>query len=274
MKRSLHANCQSIFAAMMLVLMFDYGMRGIAQVSPQADESADSEKLGKNVSLHLSAVTMSQIVSDLSKQTGLSISAASSIEGHRVTVDLAGVTARQALDALAEMYDWRWYRSEPGQYTLDRRVFRSPRDPSAIPSEMQLALPVDLRHFLQLPNLNTKKPGMTSMDAWSKVSGVPLQALDRLKTGLVSVFLKQNSLAVHDMTAGQRDDFITWLAFSRMQKSLELLHDDPAPHKMTPKNILLLISQNFDLDIQTTADIIPGFAFGVQFQKQDGTWVP
>lgn len=245
------------------------------QALPRTQPGEDDAKLDAKVSFSVESGSVGQVAAELSKQTGISIAAASSIRDRKLTFEAAGITVRQALDALAETYDCRWYRRQPGQYVVDRMLFRTPTDSTAIPALMQAALPVDIRIFAALPDLKSKKPDERTSDmAVNKIGQTPWRAIYRFRSSLTGVFTKQDALEMRDLSPLQRDDLVTWMVFASFRNTMELLHDDYAPHKMDMKQLTLHIEQASMLMIKTTPDAKPGFGFGTQIFDADGRPVP
>lgn len=238
--------------------------------------SPEDPKLDTKIGLSLDSVTLSTAAAEIAKQASVTLIVAPSIQDRKLTMHTPSSTTRQVLDVLCETYDWRWYRQSPGGYVLDRRSFRKPQDPAAIPAMMQAALPMDIRVFASLPNLKVKAKNpeeRTGYLAADKVKQIKFRAADRFRLSLTGVFNTRDSFSIQEMSPRQRDDLLAWLTFANLDRSMEMLHNDYAPHQMDIKHIVLKMEQ-WGLDVMTTADVKPGFGFGTAIFFADGRPVP
>jgi hypothetical protein len=245
--------------------------------SDQAPSSATEDtKLNTRVSLALDSVTLADIAASISKQAGMTLIPSAAVRDRRVTARVTGISVRGVLDTICETYDWRWYRQSQDSYVLDRRIIRRPQDLSRIPELMQTALPVDFRMFASLPNLKTKKPDeRTGQTAAQRSVQTKFRGMNGLRSSLTGVFNSRDSFGVQEMSPRQREDLLTWLVFTNLDRSMELLHNDAGPHQIRPTQITISLgNKNTGLMLNTTPDVNPGFGFGTQVFFPDGRPVP
>jgi hypothetical protein len=248
------------------------GMAAGRELSGQ--DGTDDPKLETKVTVNAGPTTLAKLLAQMSGKTGETLIATDAIKDRRVTAEFARISARQVLDTLAAMYDWRWYRQQPGVYVIDRRTFRAPAELSAIPATMQSALPVDIRAFLKLPDPKTKDPNTRTMNAvLPYLTNAGYGPFLRLKSSLTDYFLKNDSLPVRDLSPRQRDDLIAGLFFARMIGTIEILHDDDGPHHYQPAQFVIHF-ENLGLHVVTNPSVLPGSGFGTQVFRMDGSLVP
>lgn len=244
-----------------------------AQTKSIPDDKGDAAKLQEKVTLSLGTVTVGELAARLSQESGLSVLPKPAIRDRRLTVEIAALTTRQVLDSVAELYDWRWYMQEPGHYVIDRRTFRSPKGRAFIPALMQAALPIDFRAYLRVPDLKKKQPDeRTGNAALFRLGSSPHMARERLMASLVDLFAKHDAVSIGELSPLQRDDLVMWLVFGRndlLSYTVEILHDDAGPHRMTLDRVVLSVQQG-SLMIDTTPDVTPGVGFGAQILTADG----
>lgn len=113
-------------------------------------DDPDDSKLRIRINLTLGNTTLEKVAAEVTRQTGLTIEAVDYLGERRLTIAMEGMSARDALDALAEMHDWTWYRTSPGHYLLTRHTLRLPRDPAGMMRAVPLALPPDWRRYFRV----------------------------------------------------------------------------------------------------------------------------
>jgi hypothetical protein len=96
-------------------------------------------------------MTVRQAMQSLSDQMGVPIQLADYLGERRLTVQIDHVTAKDALDALAELEDWQWKEDTVGRIRVERRPTPVPKEASYIPRWIQAELPRDLRDYFGLP---------------------------------------------------------------------------------------------------------------------------
>ncbi|HZO90746.1 MAG TPA: hypothetical protein VFB38_20625 [Chthonomonadaceae bacterium] len=110
---------------------------------PEAQEA----KLAIRVHLRLGPTTLEKVAAALSQQTGLAINAASYLREHKLIVQMDNLPAQDALDALAALNEWIWYKTEPGHYLITRPRVRLPREIAEIPPALYKAMPIEMRRY-------------------------------------------------------------------------------------------------------------------------------
>jgi hypothetical protein len=133
-----------------------FALSSTMRLSPAAAQTTNIEaaqqSLNKIVHLNLGVTTVGKLMAALSEQTGLKIQAAEYLQARTITVQMDGLTAASALDALKELNDWTSSSSVQNEILISRRRLRVDAVPAAIPRLMQAAIPKDMRTFLQIPN--------------------------------------------------------------------------------------------------------------------------
>jgi hypothetical protein len=102
------------------------------------------------VHLHLGRTTLGKAALALSKQTGLDVEAADYLSGHQMTVELAGISTHDALDAICEIGGWSWHNSGPRSVVIEKPSPPKLKAPTLVEvaSAMQHSLTPDVRLFL------------------------------------------------------------------------------------------------------------------------------
>jgi hypothetical protein len=197
--------------------------------------AADEKRLETPVRLNMGATTLNRIMAQLSAQTGLTIQAADYLRERRLTVQMEGLTAREALDALAELHDWTWSRVEPGRYLLKRRVIRRPGLLEDIPRMMQIGLPRDLRAWLRLPALPKDDPSeTTSLPHHASLISIARDQKNRLLFGMEPLLRKRETIAVSELQPEPHTRLLIWLLLQNYGSLQGLLHDDFGVQSIRP----------------------------------------
>jgi hypothetical protein len=112
------------------------------------EAEAAGDKLAKTVLLRLGTTTLEKVTAALSEQTGLRVEVSDYLRERRLIVQMEGLSARAALDSLAELYEWEWREWKPDHILLMRRDTPLPREVAQIPPAVQSALSREFRRFL------------------------------------------------------------------------------------------------------------------------------
>lgn len=207
-----------------------------------APGEADEAKLDTAVNLRLGETMLPAVMKAISEQTGLQVEAAEYLHERRLTVWMQGVTARAALDALSQLYDWTWYKTDTGRYRLARRTMRAPRRLADVSSYLQAALPRDIRTYLALPPLPRRNPGeVTRFQTSAQMSMTVEKAKQALTASLASDLGNGRTISYDKLTPEQKEELLLTLLFARYDDLAELLHDDPGPHQMDVSTVLLAL---------------------------------
>jgi hypothetical protein len=100
------------------------------------------------ISVDSPSATLESVLAAVSEQCGVSVKAAPYLAERRLSVHFHQLPARHAVDALVTLYNWRWTRTDRGDYLVDRKTVRPPRDGLAVAQQAKDALPVDFARFL------------------------------------------------------------------------------------------------------------------------------
>ncbi len=119
--------------------------------------------LAKPVNINQGKTSVGQLLLALAKQTGLHMQMTPWLRGHRLLCKLNGVTAQQALNALAAMNHWRWYEStKPAYIVLLGRKSMLPASVAQLPAALKQDMPVEFLHIIYTHN-HTDNPFFEKM---------------------------------------------------------------------------------------------------------------
>src|SRR5258708_36193313 len=200
----------------------------------------DDSRLSTKVSLAFASGTIAEVLSELSHQTGLKISPSDAVAQRRVTLYLKGVPAFRALDAIADLNDWRWSRTESGRYLVSRPSVRAPTSKSQIPRNMGQALPRDMRTYLGLNGwYDTDIKGRSAHSGQSSSLIASNSYRDELLRSINEALENERSVAYSDLTHQNRERLLFILFSSRIHIYSEVLYDEFAAHMMEPARTVL-----------------------------------
>jgi len=106
------------------------------------------EKLQTPVHLYLGKTDLGSVAMRLSEQCGITIEPSDYLKDREMVVQLDGITARAALEALSEMNDWTWKETPEKHILIARQASRLPATPAYVFRRIHAAMPRDLREFL------------------------------------------------------------------------------------------------------------------------------
>ena len=226
-----------------------------ASAKTDAGSGEPATKLAAPVHLLLGDVSVAQFTSALSEQTGLTISAAPYLRDRRILVQMDDVSAQNALNALAEMNDWTWRETQPGEIGLFRRALKLPREPGYIPRFVQTAIPADLREYMRvlrpsdkLHNDDTPAPknAPASIDIFLRIVDAHLDALHELRATLSIPDLCKKPLSYARLSAAQQTLLLSTYVYgyfsnihdTLLQRDIAYPYVDPGSCQLTysPQN--------------------------------------
>ena len=121
----------------------------------QTDKESVRQKLSTQVTLKLGLTTVGNLVNELSKQTGATITAEKYLQEHQISVFMPKASAVSALNAICEMHHWRWVQNEKLETVLTHLPTSYPRDFSEYPKAYRAVFPVAwLPYFGEMVNPN------------------------------------------------------------------------------------------------------------------------
>ncbi len=222
--------------------------------------SADELRLHHPVRLLMGETSAAALVQELSRQTGLRIDVAGYLADRKLIVNLSGLSARQALDAVAEMNDWDWRATGPGSYLVSRPTLRTPSSTNEIPRAMQAALPKDFRTFLHLPDLRSK----TIFQFAGSGTGAHAEAVDRDRAALLDS-LKPRMASVQEvpyseLTGPQKERLLFVLMLQGYDESEPILKNDAEVHCIDVSHADLELEHGEILMVKTY--VTPDFPIG------------
>jgi hypothetical protein len=230
-------------------------LAGLLVCPQESRQTADDAKLNTKVHLSLGSTTLLRVMDELSKQTGLKIEASDYLLERKLIVAMEGLTSREALDSLAELNDWTWYRTESGHYLLARPTFRRPSSLRDVPRAMQAALPRDFRVFLGgMADWRKMTPDERAMAALSKPH---LRALNQTKEAFVEELapslLQQDVKPYSTLSGRQQESLLFSVVFDRFGDTSELLYDFGL-HQIEPALVTLELQQGKILMVEMYRD--------------------
>jgi len=205
------------------------------------DKDPTRTNLSKMVHLNLGATTVSAILAALSAQTGLTVKAADYLRERTLIVRMDNLSASSALDALNELNDWTWYRTNPNQILITRRRLRLDVAAASVPRMLHAAIPRDVRTFLNIP---TPSEDMSNYVNPLTISGPHIPggnqqkiykalAIDKsaMLTSLTPQLLTGEPIPYTKLDAKQRKQLLGSLVYDILwQTDDRLLHTDALPH--------------------------------------------
>ena len=106
------------------------------------------QKLMVPVHLNLGKTTLAAAAQILSAQCGVTIEPAPYLKDRDLVVQIDGVSARTALEALSELNDWAWKETQEKHILISRKVSRLPATPAYIWRRIHAILPRDVHDYL------------------------------------------------------------------------------------------------------------------------------
>ena len=238
-----------------------------AQIQPPTPPISIAAGLAKQVHLSLD-MTLRQAMKSLSEQSGFEVQIADYLAERRLTANLDHVTARDALDALAELEDWQWKENAPGRIRIERRPTQVPKETAFVPRWIQAELPRDLRDFFKLPRPDddAKKYYWANMDTHSTLSTDIGKA--------IPMHIEQQRLAIEGHLRALQAGEIFYFAALTLQEKQHLLlgltvqaiyrtgaslwKGDLAPYMADPSTAVLELSNTNNLFVGTYIEIESG----------------
>lgn len=227
---------------------------------------ATATKLKTTVHLR-GAMTLAELLTSLSEQTGLKIEPIDYLREHRVVVALDKVSAQTALANLSELNEWVWRETEAGHILVSRPKPIKPQTLDALGIALRTALPKDFRRFLisdpkvrdpyaklSLPPAGTHVEEQLSSVPYRStgVSTVNTMLLERSR--FIYTILEPNlpydkPLAIAEMSELQRQkllEYVTLEALTRCSTFMEqeFLRGETQPYEKDPTSTTISRSEN------------------------------
>ncbi len=114
----------------------------------QISTDENVQKLKTPVHLNLGKTTLAAVALRLTEQCGVTIEPAEYLKEREMVVQMDGISARAALEALSELNDWAWKETKEKHILIARKVSRLPVKPAYIWRRIHTALPRDVRDYL------------------------------------------------------------------------------------------------------------------------------
>ena len=108
----------------------------------QTDKEVIRQKLSSQVTLKLGLTTVGNLVKELSKQTGATVTAEKYLQEHQISIFMSKASAVSVLNSICEMHHWRWVQNEKLETVLTHVPTPSPTDFSEYPKAYRTVFPV------------------------------------------------------------------------------------------------------------------------------------
>jgi hypothetical protein len=200
------------------------------------------------------------------------------LQARTITVQMDGLTAASALDAIKELNDWTSSSPAQNEILIARRRLRVDPVPAAIPRLMQAAIPKDMRTFLQIPNpdqdvanyrnIYGPKRGVEKRGSFDLLMRTFIADQTALITSLRPGIQTDEPILYTKLTDTQRDQLLDSLLFPVLRDTdYQLLHGDLPPHVADINSAVLQMKGAATLlvgSIITVGDSESGVFFGTQ----------
>ena len=98
--------------------------------------------------MHLGETTVGRFASELSQKSGLKVTAEKYLLEHLLTVEISGVSAEDAINALAELNNWRVIKKSDEEILITHKSFKSSDSLAEVPKLLRQAIPKSWFLFL------------------------------------------------------------------------------------------------------------------------------
>jgi hypothetical protein len=228
---------------------------GQAQGAPAAPVSDIAAKLNMPVQLELGAAKLPQILRILSDKTGVPIECEPNLADRVVVAQMKDVSARDALDSLAELHEWTWRTTDNGHVVVGRKLLpaRIRQSAPAVPAFIQAAIPADIRRFIGAgTTLNVlDKPAVYQDDTQARsdrnvrVMPKTQQAIARLIASLDAKALTHAPLKWEQMTSEQQQGLVSMSVLKALNRTdYGLLYGDHYRFMFDLRNVVMILRNN------------------------------
>ena len=107
--------------------------------------------LDRPIQVDSGQTTIGEFTRQLTEKSGMQVECAAYLRNRVVTVFLPATTLRKALDAVAEVNEWRWTQEDFGKVLISRRPTPRPRTVPEAFAVARSVFPADWRRFLTHP---------------------------------------------------------------------------------------------------------------------------
>ena len=234
-------------------------------------------RLQSPVHLRLGCVSLPQLTDALSAQTGLRVDAADYLRARNLVVQLDGVSASAALNALAELNDWAWRDKGGGQILITRRLPVLRQEPETVPIRSRAALPKDIRAFCRIGAAYDPPPAdprADSPDASVPIIYRPKTLTDSLRekivNGLKPDILSGSEILWTRLTPAQQQDMTAILLFDTLHLTISSLRGEPLPFVADPTRAFVEMQGNTLLIMSRPAPgRRAGFGTGISPRREE-----
>lgn len=263
---------------MLILLLIAIAIAQASIASFADDKDMIDQKLALPVKLSTDKMTIQQVTTSLSEQTGVKITAADYLREREVMLRLNSVSARAALNALAELNDWKWRKSKEG-VVLERNTLRLPVAPGPAFRQLQSAVPKDMRDFLKAPtpSADLTKYSNPLMDnrrsdqfkfADKLIFNLLVEDHGALLASLPPSLLDNQPLKYEQLTVVQKQQLLSQLVFHALKDLNEntMFAGDPGPYIWDPRTADLFIKGGAFLVYSSYRDALggtSGMGFGI-----------
>lgn len=137
----------------------------------------DEARLAAVLHIGQGETRVGDLLADLSKQTGLDVQAEEYIRSRRLIVAMPDASAREVLDALADLEEWKWFKAEAGRYIVERPPVRPLTDPLKAPEQLTRIMPRDLRDYAP-PKSQLPFAGLPPEEEYKRITEGDMRAMN------------------------------------------------------------------------------------------------
>ena len=239
---------------------------------------------GQADALH-GVTTLGRVVQALAQQTQSPLLISPSLSPRRLIVQFRKITAEQAREALAELENWRWRKTDEGSFLLCRPHKLASGTLDEARQAILSALPADLGRFLSsTPALKENEmliPPLSPAHAshenalrlLSKMDGLLHTQEIHFYTNLHGTFSRQNQVSWKQLKKDQRDTIVQILILQACKSCVDhftVIYDKPTTYESNPSDAYLLFNTSSGssnlVQLLIAGDMTPsqrGGAFGI-----------
>lgn len=184
--------------------------------------------LAQTVHLDVGATTLPAALSELSRQCGVTVTAAPYLSERRIVVNAPSAPARSVLDALTSLNGWTFYETDTNKILVTRSAPALSISYVSLPGLLQAAFPRDWRTFLGMSLQRTLHPPAEpaakllgeAINSSQGPDGIPLDArahqtgqwaLAHLLTALSAAGAPGKSARYTELTSVEKSDLTVWV---------------------------------------------------------------
>lgn len=237
----------------------DVGADDTSAVHKASSKSMSSSKEVGTANLLSGVTTLDHVVQILAQETGSPLLVSPALSSRRLIVQLQKATAKQTINALAELEGWTWRSTKEGTLLLTRSRSPSCANLEEVRQAMGVVLPADMRRFLtERPalveneiiypvGLSTYAGHENAMRVRAKLEELLAKRSFKFYMSVRSQLQKQDTLPFKQLTFEQRSELSLILTLKVCVSSVlnfTSLFDRPTTYESNPAEAYLLLSRS------------------------------